>query len=106
MIQGHNELILSVLYYIIGFSERGNNLLALQMPFRTAHGKAGEVTKLSEDLGCPFSRIPLEQLTKIRCDIISFYDSSLCSGFINYHILYYLEKNVWFCLIKKTWSTV
>lgn len=35
------------------------------MAFRTAHGKAGEVVKLSEDLGLPFSELPLDQLTKI-----------------------------------------
>ncbi|KAK8380965.1 hypothetical protein O3P69_008110 [Scylla paramamosain] len=35
------------------------------MAFRTAHGKAGEVVRLSEDLGCPFSELPLDQLTKI-----------------------------------------
>ncbi|MPC45534.1 Argininosuccinate lyase [Portunus trituberculatus] len=35
------------------------------MAFRTAHGKAGEVVKLSEDLGRPFSELPLDQLSKI-----------------------------------------
>ncbi|KAK4310777.1 hypothetical protein Pmani_017678 [Petrolisthes manimaculis] len=35
------------------------------MPFRGAHGLAGEVTRLSEQLGVPFSNIPLQQLTKI-----------------------------------------
>lgn len=35
------------------------------MAFRNAHGKAGEVVKLSEELGCPFSEIPLDQLIKI-----------------------------------------
>lgn len=36
------------------------------MAFRTAHGKAGEVVKLTEELGCPFSELPLDQLIKIR----------------------------------------
>ncbi|XP_042862647.1 argininosuccinate lyase-like [Penaeus japonicus] len=35
------------------------------MAFRTAHGKAGEVVKLAEELGCPFSKIPLIELSKI-----------------------------------------
>lgn len=35
------------------------------MAFRTAHGKSGEVVKLAEELGCPFSKLTLEQLTKI-----------------------------------------
>ncbi|XP_063613160.1 argininosuccinate lyase-like [Penaeus indicus] len=35
------------------------------MAFRTAHGKAGEVVKLAEELGCPFSKIPLSELTNI-----------------------------------------
>ncbi|XP_071549885.1 argininosuccinate lyase isoform X2 [Panulirus ornatus] len=35
------------------------------MAFRNAHGKAGEVVKLSEELGCPFSELPLDQLANI-----------------------------------------
>ncbi|XP_042204008.1 argininosuccinate lyase-like [Homarus americanus] len=35
------------------------------MAFRNAHGKAGEVVKLSEELGCPLSELTLDQLTKI-----------------------------------------
>ncbi|KAK8733992.1 hypothetical protein OTU49_006289 [Cherax quadricarinatus] len=35
------------------------------MAFRSAHGKAGEVVKLSEELGCALSQLTLDQLTKI-----------------------------------------
>nr|XP_045625554.1 argininosuccinate lyase-like [Procambarus clarkii]XP_045625555.1 argininosuccinate lyase-like [Procambarus clarkii]XP_045625556.1 argininosuccinate lyase-like [Procambarus clarkii] len=35
------------------------------MAFRNAHGKAGEVVKLSEELGCHLSDLTLDQLTKI-----------------------------------------
>ncbi|XP_064122270.1 argininosuccinate lyase-like [Macrobrachium nipponense] len=35
------------------------------MPFRSAHEKAGEVVKLSENLHCSFSSLPLSELVKI-----------------------------------------
>lgn len=35
------------------------------MPFRTAHEKAGEVVKLSEDRQCSFSSLPLSELSKV-----------------------------------------
>lgn len=38
----------------------------IQVPFREAHGKAGEVVKKAEVLKCTLSQIPLEELQKIR----------------------------------------
>ncbi|CAL4108551.1 unnamed protein product, partial [Meganyctiphanes norvegica] len=54
---GLSEMMLStdIAYYLV---KKG-------MSFRTAHGKAGEVVKLAEDLSCNLSQIPLDKLQDV-----------------------------------------